>query len=320
MKLITSCTIILGLLLIILNIFCDLQWIPSADNESSKWFLTILSKFCSTVGLTLLLGNLTRWFNSKDEKQNEEKRKTELFNILKSIVVSKDYISTLSNPEKQQIITTILTPDNSTLNKHSNIQDYLNDKSKLYLDFFNVNFRGNMTVDVEVLQENKRYSAKFKICYRIFKINNEYLPIHLYSEKEHNLTSTIIKTPDNKTITVKTENLKKENDEYILEIPNDYNKYNFLTIERTVTEYGHAHWISINWKSMTPIDGIDFKVHCEQGIIKDYHIFDNPELYDKPNFYNNRKTITIKSSHWLDPYTGICIIVAKDDNDKYIIN
>ena len=88
-----------------------------------------------------------------------------------------------------------------------------------------------------------------------------------------------------------------------------------MTIEREIKEWGHAHWITLYWNSLTPIDGITYTVTCNSGIIKEFHIFDNLNLYNTPKIDENRKSLTIKSSQWLDPYTGISVIVADESED-----
>ena len=197
-------TTILGLLLIILNIFLDLSYIPEIplDKHSLKWILTVLSKASSTIGLALLLGNLTKIFNKKDEKEKETSRKNELLDIIESTVVSKSFLQTLSTDAKKDIIAKLLTPENNSLNKHSNVQEYLNAKSDKYLNFFNINFRSNMNIDIKITKEDSsttsRYVARYKIYYRIYKINEHYQPIYITSEKDHKILDTILKDNEGK--------------------------------------------------------------------------------------------------------------------------
>lgn len=330
-------TMILGLLLMILNIYLDLSWIPEIDitKESLRWALTVISKMSSSVGLALILGNLTKLFNKKDEEEIKEQRKAEKQNIKKeqdeyvknftkdiqNMIMSKDFLNSLSIEEKKSIIANLLTPNNNSLNKYSNIKEYLDIKSDKYLNFFNINFRSHMQITVEVYQKEDGYFyAKFLIDYRIYKINNKYEPIKIYTEKEHSKLKTTIKDNGGKHLRqLEVDDLTLDNGKYIYIIPEEYEKYNFLRIERTITEKGNRHWISVNWRSLTPIDGITFKVNCHHGIIKEYQIFDNENFYENPDLGSDRKYISIKSSQWLDPYTGISVLVAlpsADDNFK----
>ncbi|MBP1559842.1 MAG: hypothetical protein J6C96_01170 [Oscillospiraceae bacterium] len=318
-------TTILGLLLIILNIFFDLSFIPEIPlyKQSLRWILTVISKASSTIGLALLLGNLTKLFNKKDEEEKESSRKKELTDIVVNTVVSKNFLQTLSTDNKKDIIFKLLTPENNSLNKHSNVQEYLNAKSDKYLNFFNINFRSNMNIDIKVSKDisstTDRYVAKYKIFYRIYKIDEHYQPIYIMSEKSHKILDTVLKDNEGKKLkTIKGEDLTQHNGSYVYEIPKEYYKYNFITVERTVIEYGYSHWISVNWRSLTPIEGIILNVSCESGIIKEYQIFDNISLYDEPDLSEDRKNITIKSSQWLDPHTGICLIIANPSvDDKF---
>lgn len=312
-------TTILGLLLIILNIYFDLSWIPEIDKnkESLIWVITVLSKASSTIGLALLLGNLTKLFNKKDEQEKEIRRKQEL----EQIIISKDFLHSLSDDEKRNVIATLLTPENNSLNSHSNIKEYLDAKSNKYLNFFNINFRSHFEVTIKVNKDKNKnkYVSKYEISYRIYKINDNYQPVLVAFEKESEIIRTIIK--DNQGTKLKTlKDTKKDyenmgNNKYCFNIPEEYHKYPFLTIEREIKEWGHTHWITLNWNSLTPIDGITFKVECHCGIIKEFQIFDNKDFYDIPKIENNRKSLTVKSSRWLDPYTGICVIIADESAD-----
>lgn len=320
-------TTILGLLLIILNIFLDLKFIVevSENNESLRWILTVLSKASSTIGLALILGNLTTLFNIKDEKENEEKRQQEIKemvdsfdNKIKECFITKEFLCSFSEKEKKEIIAKTLTPDNDALNRHSNIRDYFYQKSDKYLNFFNINFRSHMDIDVKITKDKikQKFKAEFTLSYRVYKINEKYERLCIFSEKDYEGIITTLKDSNDKQLkTLIKDELIFENGKYYYEIPEEYSNHNFLIIERQITEYGHPHWISIYWRSLTPIEGIKFTVKCSDGIIKESNIFDNEDLYNKPKLNDDRKFLLIKSNQWLDPYTGICVIVAEPSND-----
>lgn len=325
-------TTILGLVFIILNIILDLSLISEIEkitqSKTLSWILMVLSKIFSTVGLALLLGNLTRYFTIKDEEEKENKRKEEIREITERTIISKDFLNSISNGEKKNIIVKLLKPDNNALDKHSNIEEYLENKTGIYLKFFNRNFRSHMNIDIKVLydKEKQKFKAEYSIIYRIYKINKKYEPICIFSEKEHDYLNTIIKDSSGKELcNLSGDNLEKEHDKYYYHIPEEFNEFNFLTVERKITEYGYSHWISINWRSLTPIEGIRFKLFCENGVIKEHQIFDNEELYSNPVLSKDKRTLSINSSQWLDPYTGISIIVSNtpSENDlakKEVIN
>lgn len=345
-------TTILGLLLIIFNIFLDLKFIVevSENNESLRWILTVLSKSSSTIGLALILGNLTKLFNKKDERENEEKRhreinglvdnfekkieekfitgeevKNEITNLVdvfvnktKQCFITKEMLCSFSEKEKKEIIAKILTPDNDALNRYSNIRDYFYQKSDKYLNFFNINFRSHMDIDIKITKDKikQKLKAEYTISYRVYKINEKYERLCIFSEKDFDGIITTLKDSNDKQLkTLEPDELIFENGKYYYEIPEKYSNHNFLIIERQITEYGHPHWISIYWRSLTPIEGIKFTVKCTDGIIKESNIFDNGDLYDKPKINDDRKLLLIKSNQWLDPYTGICVIVAEPSND-----
>ena len=149
------------------------------------------------------------------------------------------------------------------------------------------------------------------MSYKINNINGQYEPICISFEKDTKIISTIVKHENKRLFNVSEKDYIENNGIYEFRIPDKYQNYDYLVVERVIIEYGHQHWISLNWKSLTPIEGIDYTVNCSDGIIKEYYIFDDINYYDKPELSNDRKSLTFKSSKWLDPNTGLNIIIAE---------
>lgn len=168
--------------------------------------------------------------------------------------------------------------------------------------------------------KSQKFVSKHTLSHRIYKINDEYQPVSMVLDKKTEINKTVIKDDRGKTLKSLHNNdyTPVGDNKFDFKIPKDYHEYPFLTIEREIKEYGHEHWISLYWQSLTPIDGITYTVTCKCGIIKDYFIFDDDDLYDEPILDDERKHISIKSSQWLYPYTGICLIIAdKSDDDEF---
>lgn len=272
--------------------------------------IRILVLFLNSIGIALLVGY---WIdmvkNSEDYINfiNEELHKT---------IISREFIQLLGEEEKIKICENLIIPNEQALNNYSNIKSYMNTQAQQFLKFFNVNFRSHYNVYVTVKKDkNNRYYAEYKLSYRIYKINKKYNSVSIMFEKKSNIQSTIIKDEKGQiSREIKDSDYKKEmidgEEKYCFEIPPEFYDSTFLTIERQVVEYGHNHWISLNWMSLTPIDGVEYRLICKDGIIKEWNVFNKPEIFnmekDPP-----KKEMTIRTSQWINSYSGFSIIVGE---------
>lgn len=319
-KKIFSNILLWGIILVLLSIIVTLIFVPRIKDSIWATILGIVGSGLATVGTGFIVGYAI------DVKKNTVEYTKEIGNELQKIIVDKTFVRTLNDEEKLSICEKLIVPNESK--RHTDIDEYMRSKSRKFLDFFDINFRTNFTVTVEVSYDEslEKYKSKYSFSYHIYKINNEYKPINIKFEKDSSLDTTIIKNDKNKVLKKVTagectkekctDTIVKEI--YSYEIPQEYYRFPFLIIERNVVEYGHKHWISLNWSSLTPIRDLRYEVICKDGLIKDYYIFDNTDLYDTPEINDDRTRLVIKSTQWVDPYTGICIIVAnKSDDDNF---
>ncbi len=309
----------IGIILVLIAIIITLVIVPKVNNSFGEIALQILGGGLSTVGTGFIVGYAI------DVKKNASEYTKEIGNQLQKIIVDKSFVRTLNDDEKLSICEKLIIPNDSK--RHTDIDEYMKSKSRKFLDFSDINFRTNFAVTVEVSYDKnlEKYKSQYSFSHRIYKINNEYKPLDIKLEKYSTLNPTIIKSNNNKELKrVTAEECKRnkhtdtiEREIFSYDIPQEYCRFPFLIIERNVIEYGHKHWISLNWSSLTPIRDLTYEIICHDGIIKDYYIFDNSDLYETPKISDDRKRMVIKTTQWVDPYTGICVIVAnpsKDDN------
>ena len=91
---------------------------------------------------------------------------------------------------------------------------------------------------------------------------------------------------------------------YNFTIPEKLEKYDHLTVKRTLTEPGRDHWINYCWQSLTPYEGVTCRVKCFDNLtIKDFMIFDNKAFYHV-YISDDQTRLDITSSQWLDADTG----------------
>jgi len=100
---------------------------------------------------------------------------------------------------------------------------------------------------------------------------------------------------------------------YQYDIPEEYQKYDHLTIKREWIEPGFSHWINYHWQSLTPYEGLTCFLRCDSGLkIQDRLIFDNRAYYHV-RLSDDKTRLEITSSQWLEADTGFAVIISNSD-------
>lgn len=307
----------IGIILVLLSI-CLSMYIDSIGNNSNLYNLkplfTILSGILSTIGIALFVGCVF------DFSKNSEAFVAFLSKILSDIVVSKKFLSTLSVKDKEQAIKLILKPMDSQVEQYANINDFFKKRVNEVMNMFDVNFKSDMILNIEAHKDNTKniVFCKTTFTYTIYKLNNKYQPVTIMLEKENSeLSDLVVITPfGEKKLDVgnpETKNIGGINYSiYNLSIPEEYEKYDHLRIQRNIIEPGKDHWIHYIWQSLTPYEGITCSVKCYDNLkIKDFMIFDNKAYYYTKESDDN-KQLDITSSQWLDPDTGFSLVIGEE--------
>ena len=97
---------------------------------------------------------------------------------------------------------------------------------------------------------------------------------------------------------------------YSYEIPDDLSKYSYLTIKKEAVEKGYDHWTNFHWNTLTPTDGITFRLKCYDDLhIQEYFIFDSEDSYNVTES-DDKTSIDIVSTLWLDKYSGFVFTIS----------
>lgn len=194
---------------------------------------------------------------------------------------------------------------------------YFQKKIKEAMDMFNTNFKSNLVLFVEVKKENGYVVALTELTYNIYKVENEYEPIRTSFEMEDSkVISTQILYPhgclnvEEKDVRSEDETVNSRKIFYEYNIPKNLYEYHSLTVKKKVIEKGYDHWANVCWTTLTPCDGINYKLRCLDGLtIKQFQIFDDVELYDI-EMSEDKSSVSVFSSSWLNKFTGFSIIVS----------
>ena len=247
--------------------------------------------------------------------------------ILSNIVVSKSFLNTLSENDKRQALELILQPSGDQLQQYSNINRYFQKKVDESVGIFDTNFKSHLSLSVTVYKDknDQRVKARSRLQYRIYKINNEFRPIHTWFEQEgsrvistkiiYNSEIIEIKKADQREV-AKDGNDDKDRTKIpyqktYFEIPKEYQNLPYVTVQSDVEEPGADHWINYTWTSLTPYDGLNFSLKCcDNLVIKQHMLFDYGKGYTV-DLDDEKKSIFILSTEWLNSYTGVSIIVGE---------
>lgn len=303
----------LGIILVILSI-CISFYSQNVNKENPflSTILSIVSGVISTIGISLFVGCVFDFSKNSDAFVDFVSR------ILSDIVVSKNFLSSLSIKDKEQALNIILRPEASQIEQYANINEFFKKKIKESMTMFDANFKTNLTLNVEAhkdFDKNIVY-CKTSLTYTFYKLNDKFAPLETIYEKNGSLSEIInVISPD--------ENVELEDTQEgvtiagikctksVLIIPEQYNQYDHLTVKKTIIESGHDHWINYIWQSLTPYEGVTCSIKCFDNLkIKDYMIFDNKSYYHVDKSTDNT-SMDIISSQWLDSDTGFAIVISE---------
>lgn len=293
-----------GIMLIMLSIIVKYKF-------NSSFLCELFVGLLSSVGIALLIGAIF------DFSKNSQAFTDFVSGILKDIIINRSFFGDLELNSKKQALEMILSPSENQIEQYSEMNPYFQKKIKEAMDMFNTNFKSNLVLFVEVKKENGYVVALTELTYNIYKVENEYEPIRTSFEMEDSkVISTQILYPhgclnvEEKDVRSEDETVNSRKIFYEYNIPKNLYEYHSLTVKKKVIEKGYDHWANVCWTTLTPCDGINYKLRCLDGLsIKQFQIFDDVELYDI-EISEDKSSVSVFSSSWLNKFTGFSIIVS----------
>lgn len=267
-----------------------------------------------TIGIALMIGSIF------DFSKNSNDFMEFVSNLLKDIIISKNFLNGLDDKEKKKALEMILRPSGNQLDQCSDIGLYFKKKVDDTMGMFHTNFKTNLVVRATAKKGEQKVVVDIELAYRVYKIEDKYFPVvTTFDRNGGNVEKTYIITEDS-TIDVEERLKEKENENddvspinvktYEFVIPEELYKYPYLTIRKTAKEEGYDHWTNFHWNTLTPTDGINFTLECKDDLsIKEYFIFDNEELYSVDES-EDKKKISIVSSMWLYENSGFVFTIS----------
>lgn len=298
---------LIGIILILTSIILSIKFIECQ-------IIIVIAKLIETIGIALMIGAVF------DFSKNSSEFTTFISELLSNIIVSKSFLNKLCEDDKRNALSLVLQPSDKQIEQYSNINKYFNKQIDSSMKIFNTNFKSHTVLNITVFKDGDKVCSKGTLTYRIYKIQDKFEPIEVTFERSNSEVEKkrILYPGGSKTIEITDEHTKEENvagvnyKRYIYQIPEEYNQFPYLTIESTIFEPGYDHWTNFHWTSLTPYDGLSFQLNCKDNLIIHEHVvFDEKTPYDV-EYSEDKKTIKILSTEWLNAYTGFSITIGEN--------
>lgn len=280
---------------------------------------TLVHEIIQTLAITLIItSTFTVFFDTPSFVKK-------ITNILKDIVIEKDFLVEIDPKKKEKVLKNLLSPSKDELMKYSNIEDYYTFYAEKTLNTRKNNVRSDYSLTLKSYYKDGKIVTDGIYTYRLHPSEDGFEPILVGFTKDcpHNkITCLEIFKPNNDKETFNMETMQPSIDddktkEWKIEI-NDYAKgEKHLHINLKTQECGKDHWQLVNFKAMQPTDGFKLDLTCHEDIeIKEYLIFG---IESKDYHYTkdeNNKNIEIICNKWIDRGMGIAIVVGKKNEQE----
>jgi len=286
-------------------------------NVYVQYGLDILGKLLENGGITLFIANIFTFIIGTEDFINYIRQK------LMKIIISKDFITTLSIEEQQKLLRLTLKPSKDMSELYSGIDDYFNDYIESSMKLFENSYRGHLVINAFATFNKEKNCVQLEIDmdYTVYKVSEKFEPIKVFFEdetSEHVSTTIYAKNTEPVVLTNDNATEIKNNDigdpcavkGYKLEIPDQFNQYEQININRKFIEYGNDHWQVFSYRTVFPYHGIIINLKCSDGLsIKHYITYGKQQDFDVEKFDNS---IKIQNHNWLNPGFGANVVISMD--------
>lgn len=303
----------IGLSLIIASMLIPL--IPVGNGKIVSEAQRVISGILSSVGVALVIGAVF------DFSKNSEAFVHFVSGILSDIVVSKAFLTRLSQSDKEEALALIVKPSDKEIEQYSNINSLFKKRIHDLSTMFDYNFKTNVVLNITAYYDKEKNAVccKTDLTNTMYKVGKEYVPIKILFEKPGSESSNVCILPpegcDQRIEGTKSDVIigGSHFEQHTYDIPPEYQKFDHITIRRTMIEPGSEHWVNYYWQSLTPYEGLNCTIICKDNlVIKDWMIFDNKAYYHV-DVSDGEQRMEIASSQWLDTDTGFVVTIGERD-------
>lgn len=307
----------IGIIIILITIIADLK--TSNQTLIQKTFIELFK----TIGVSVLIASVFTWASESYEFIDKIQQ------LLKSVVVKRDFLSNLDSESKMDALKSIIKPSSFEKKIYANIEDYYDFYIRQTMEIANKNVRSDYSINARIYfdQVKNIIACDQTINYRLYPNSNGYEKINVgFTESNSNLDLVQyvrVFKQNNGVEEKKGEDIKLEEKMFegmkvrICSI--DLSKYSekekHLIIEIKTLTHGYDHWMSNSIQALQPTDGLTFRVRCEDNIeIVNCDTFGQGVQFNIDKSENN-KELTASTFQWINEGTGISIITSRKQHN-----
>lgn len=294
-----------------------ISMIPSS-NKTVSFIIEVIAKIIESIGVAIFIGHIFTFTMGTEEFLNY------IRNRLIKIVISKEFITKLSQSEQKNLLRMVLKPTKELSNMYSGINSYFTQYIDESINLFKKSYRGHMNIDAVASynKEKNKIQILFDLDVITYKTDDMFEPIQLSLEEESfELLGVTIKGKGgefeeiNKEI---IENILKPNQSgmkkrHEIIIPDKFNSLTQINTSIKIVEYGEKEWQIFSFSNAKPCDQLSITLRCEDNIIiKSSNMYG---VEQKFSVEKSDKKIKVTYNDWLSPGFGVNIMVAQNNQE-----
>jgi len=316
----------LGTVFILTSIIINYVIEPCINQTKILFCVRIFVDFLQNFGIAIIIAYIFSFVSSTQTFINFIRDR------LVSIIITKDFLSKVSNDERREMTKKILKSTKEHI--YSGVEDYFNKHITQSLSLFETHFRSSFQINsIAKFDVNKNIvRVDSELRYRMYKASGSFEKLNIGFEDEPVEVQPIeIYSPDGKKKVIETKLMYKDeleskgietnfiNDsslkkESFAELGKEMEQYNYLDVVNRYTEYGNDHWHLFILRITNPCDKLSIYLSCDNGlIIKKFIPFGNPNRF-YINCRDENRIIDIFCNEWIEAGLGVAILIAKKEN------
>ncbi len=276
-------------------------------------------EFIKAVSLAVIVAGIFSWITSSQRFLNR------IQDLLRDIVIDKKFLTSLDDKQKREMMKLIYRSDKSIV-VVPNIDEYYDFYIAHCIKVAQENVRTNYLVDTLVWYDAKKDKVICKKHHRYKMYRNEKgfyedikigvcpadIEFSVSDFKISNLNDIVLKKIENLQLSemfIEGEKMKMATINV-----NAYKAEKFLNIEFVSIETGYDHWYTAAIQLSQPTYGLTYRVDCRDDIVvKAVDSFSQGASFD---IERHEKDVVIHSNQWINPGSGINVVVAKKDDKQ----
>ena len=286
----------------------------SPENEKFIYVRNLGSSIFLTIGTALLVSNIFTYMLGTEQFLAYVK------NIIKRIVVSREFIRGLGSQEKKELLRRCVRPPDRITRCYSGIEEFFDRSVESFINFYEGGFRGHMVIEAEAKldREKNQVFVDWDIVYVLYKVDDRFEDIKFFMSGEAFEVQSIRVEAGNESKELKKEDwVLDSTDEdgmskkVTFEIPAHFHDFNEIAIHRKIREYGKDHWMLFSHHALKPCHRFRATLKCNDGLeIREYLLMGVDSGFHIDFDESSPTSITFTHNGWLEAGSGVTAVVS----------